>query len=497
MGQSSRMPALVSGCFAALGWGLTGTFVKLLPGFTTLEVLALRLVVAFLLTFPILLTNRPLRTQFLTLIRTPIGLGLSSLMVFYYWFAVRAFQLAPVSDVVLIIGLSPLIGLAVKAAMRKTLTVREGAGAFTAFFGLLLFVLPKFQGSFSQSTYLTGLFFAFLSACVTLGYASLFKHYASQRSLLNPISVAFTTFMLGAIAITPIAILSSPHWMLHLREPNVGWIVLGLGILSTAVPTLCYSFAAQHLSPILTTALNLLTPIFAAVIAVLLLKEQFPVLSLIGAVLIIVGILSLSLPATKENSPRLTPEEYFAWEEKQLEKHEYIDGEVYAMSGGSKNHSLISVRFITLFSNHLEESGCETGNSDLKVNIVDTNDYTYPDVSVTCDDRDKTTTQYITYPCLIVEVLSNSTEAYDRGGKFRMYRHNPILQDYLLVSSTRIEMDLYHKNNAGEWIIINYKESDTVELKSIHLSVPIEQVYRGLVLTPEGLPPEGTTPDSK
>jgi Uma2 family endonuclease len=189
--------------------------------------------------------------------------------------------------------------------------------------------------------------------------------------------------------------------------------------------------------------------------------------------------------AIKESLPRLTPEEYFDWEEKQLEKHEYIDGEVYAMSGGSKNHSLISVRFITLFSNHLEGSSCETGNSDLRVNIVETNNYTYPDVSVTCDERDKTTSQYITYPCLIVEVLSDSTEAYDRGGKFRMYRNNPILRDYLLVSSTKIEMDLYHKNDAGEWVIINYKEGDIVELKSINLSFEIDRVYRGLVITPE------------
>jgi Uma2 family endonuclease len=189
--------------------------------------------------------------------------------------------------------------------------------------------------------------------------------------------------------------------------------------------------------------------------------------------------------ASKENFPQLSPAEYFIWEEQQLEKHEYINGEVYAMSGGSKNHSLISVRFITLFSNHLETSGCETGNSDLRVNIAGTNIYTYPDVSVTCDDRDKTTTQYITYPCLIVEVLSPSTEAYDRGGKFRMYRNNPNLQDYLLVSSTSIEMDLYHQKENGEWVIINYKEGDTIELKSINLSFAIEQVYRGLVLTLE------------
>jgi Uma2 family endonuclease len=188
---------------------------------------------------------------------------------------------------------------------------------------------------------------------------------------------------------------------------------------------------------------------------------------------------------TKENVPRFTPEEYFAWEEKQLEKYEYIDGEVYAMSGGSVNHGRIAIKFTAMFDAHLDNSSCITGNSDIKLNIVDINNYTYPDVSVTCDDRDKTTSQYFTYPCLIVEVLSDSTEAYDRGGKFRMYRNNPVLQDYLLVSSTKIEMDLYHKKDTGEWIIINYKEGDTVELKSINLSFPIEQVYRGLILISE------------
>jgi Uma2 family endonuclease len=155
------------------------------------------------------------------------------------------------------------------------------------------------------------------------------------------------------------------------------------------------------------------------------------------------------------------------------------------MGGGSKNHSLLAAKFITLFTTHLEGSGCDTATSDLRINIVGTNNYTYPDASVTCDDRDKTTTQYITYPCLVVEVLSPSTEAYDRGSKFRMYRHNPALQDYLLVSSTRMEIDLYHKKETGEWLIINYQAGDTIELKSINLSFPIEQIYRNLDLTPE------------
>jgi Uma2 family endonuclease len=194
--------------------------------------------------------------------------------------------------------------------------------------------------------------------------------------------------------------------------------------------------------------------------------------------------------AAKENTPHLTPEEYFAWEEQQLEKHELINGKVYplgiyAMTGGSKNHSLLAARLITLFSNHLEGTNCETATSDLRVNIVGTNNYIYPDVSVTCDERDKTTSQYITYPCLIVEVLSKNTEAYDRGGKFRMYQNNPALIDYLLVSSTSMEIDLYHKNEAGDWLIINYKPGDTIQLKSINLNFPLEQIYRGLNLEPE------------
>jgi Uma2 family endonuclease len=188
--------------------------------------------------------------------------------------------------------------------------------------------------------------------------------------------------------------------------------------------------------------------------------------------------------AAHENVPILTPDEYFAWEEQQLEKHELIDGRVYAMGGGSVNHGRIAIQLTALFDSHVANRGCITGNSDIRVNIG-TQNYTYPDASVTGDDRDKATTQYITYPCLIVEVLSGSTEAYDRGGKFRMYRKNPMLIDYLLVSSTNIEVDLYHKKETGEWVIIHYQAGDRIELKSIHLSFSIEQIYRGLDLTPE------------
>jgi Uma2 family endonuclease len=186
--------------------------------------------------------------------------------------------------------------------------------------------------------------------------------------------------------------------------------------------------------------------------------------------------------AIKDNAPRFTPEEYFAWEEQQLERHELIDGQVYAMSGGTINHGRISIKITAMLDGHLDSSPCITGNSDIRINILETTDYSYPDASVTCDDRDKSGTQYIAYPCLIVEVLSDSTEAYDRSEKFYRYRRNPILQEYVLVSTKSISIDLYRKNDAGEWIFTQYRAGDTVELRSIDLSFPIEQVYRGIKL---------------
>jgi Uma2 family endonuclease len=185
--------------------------------------------------------------------------------------------------------------------------------------------------------------------------------------------------------------------------------------------------------------------------------------------------------AARDSDRHFTPEEYFDWEGQQLEKHELIDGHVYAMSGGTKNHSAIAINFLLLIRQHLRGNPCNVFNSDLKVSILNTSNYTYPDLSVTCDDRDRENPLYITYPCLIVEVLSDSTEAYDRGKKFEKYRRNPNLVDYVLVSSNEIAVDIYHKNNAGDWVILSYRKGDRVELKSINLSLSIEQLYEEVV----------------
>lgn len=187
--------------------------------------------------------------------------------------------------------------------------------------------------------------------------------------------------------------------------------------------------------------------------------------------------------AAKENFPRFTPEEYFAWEEQQKCRHEYIDGKIYAMTGGTLNHSEIAMNFGFLLKAHLRGGGCRVLNSDARVNIVKSTDYVYPDVSVTCDERDKTTSQFITHPCLIVEVLSPSTEAYDRGNKFRMYRRNPSLRDYVLVNANEMAVEIYHQDEDNKWDIINYQAGDLIELKSVDLTVSIEQIYEDIDLS--------------
>jgi Uma2 family endonuclease len=184
--------------------------------------------------------------------------------------------------------------------------------------------------------------------------------------------------------------------------------------------------------------------------------------------------------AVQKHHPKFTPEEYFAWEEQQEVKHEYFEGEVFAMSGGTKEHGRISLNITTLLDIHLGEGDCQIFNSDVRVKIQESEKYTYPDASVTCDERDRETNQFVSYPCLIVEVLSPSTEAYDRGKKFKLYQRSTSLVNYVLVNAEEIEIEVFRKNDRNRWEVINYVAGDAVELESINLTFPIERVYRGV-----------------
>lgn len=185
-----------------------------------------------------------------------------------------------------------------------------------------------------------------------------------------------------------------------------------------------------------------------------------------------------------EHFPRLTPTEYLAWEEQQEFRHEYVNGEIYAMTGGTVNHGRIAANLIALFVPHLRGSGCQVLNSDVKVSVAESSDYVYPDVSVSCDERDRTATKFLSHPCLIIEVLSPTTEAYDRWHKFLLYRRSAALQDYVLVSTHAMKIDLYHRNERNRWEIVSYEAGDSIELSSINLTIPIEQIYEDIVFVP-------------
>ncbi len=186
-------------------------------------------------------------------------------------------------------------------------------------------------------------------------------------------------------------------------------------------------------------------------------------------------------------SPGFTPQEYFDWEELQQERHEYFDGEVYAMAGGTLVHGRIGLNVGSLLQSHVSGSDCITYNSDCKLGISEKGPFTYPDVSVSCDDRDRIAQQFIQFPCLIVEVLSPSTEAYDRGDKFKLYRRLTSLQEYVLVSSETQSVEIFRRRLADIWEFTAYGEGDRVILESIGLTVDVEAFYQNVVLVK--LPP--------
>ncbi|MGD1699352.1 Uma2 family endonuclease [Dapis sp. BLCC M229] len=179
--------------------------------------------------------------------------------------------------------------------------------------------------------------------------------------------------------------------------------------------------------------------------------------------------------------PRLTPQEYLEWEIQQPLRYEYFNGEVFAMAGGTLPHADIALNLASLLREPLR-GRCKVRNSDAKVGITDEGPFTYPDLSISCDERDRTARQFIRYPCVIIEVLSPSTEAYDRGGKFALYRRLSTLQEYVLVSSETKTVEIFRRDAVGEWRFIPYSEGDTIELMSLGITLSLNAIYEDVVL---------------
>jgi Uma2 family endonuclease len=174
----------------------------------------------------------------------------------------------------------------------------------------------------------------------------------------------------------------------------------------------------------------------------------------------------------------MSPQEYLEWEKTQELRYEYIDGEVFAMTGGTKPHNRIAINLGTELDNYLAEKGCEFYISDVKVQISPSGPYHYPDVVVTCDQRDKESIDVVQYPCLIVEVLSPSTAAFDRGKKFTRYRQSSTLKEYVLIESDEIAVECFRRNDQGLWVLHTYSEGDTLNLESVGISILVEKLYR-------------------
>lgn len=185
-----------------------------------------------------------------------------------------------------------------------------------------------------------------------------------------------------------------------------------------------------------------------------------------------------------QNSNYLSPEEYLQLEEKSEIKHEYRQGDVYAMAGASNVHVLITVNVCTMLRNYLRGRGCLPYMADTKVRIESIDIYYYPDIAVTCDRRDREFSNFLRHPCLIVEVLSPTTEAFDRGDKFADYRHLESLQEYVLISQTRIQVDCFRRNDQGQWVLYPYHAGDTIHLTSVDFSCAIEDLYEDVDFSP-------------
>jgi Uma2 family endonuclease len=178
---------------------------------------------------------------------------------------------------------------------------------------------------------------------------------------------------------------------------------------------------------------------------------------------------------------RMTYEAYLAAERSSETKHEYLRGEVYAMAGGTPPHAGLAMAVGVALSNALSGRACRVYGSDLRVRIEATDLSTYPDLTVSCGrfERADLDADAATNPILIVEVLSDSTEAYDRGEKFAHYRRLPSLREYLLVSQREPRLEAYAKNAEGAWVLSEAGPGEALALRSLEgVRLQIDDVYR-------------------
>ena len=167
---------------------------------------------------------------------------------------------------------------------------------------------------------------------------------------------------------------------------------------------------------------------------------------------------------------------YLAWEAAQPERNEYIAGEVFAMVGVRQSHNVATLNLATILRRELKGSPCRVFVESVKTRVESADCFFYPDVVVTCDARDRQTPDYISHPTLVVEVLSDSTAAFDRGAKFAAYRKLESLQEYVLVDVAAQRVEVFRRNPENHWVLYDYEARDALELASLSIKVAMSEV---------------------
>jgi Uma2 family endonuclease len=177
---------------------------------------------------------------------------------------------------------------------------------------------------------------------------------------------------------------------------------------------------------------------------------------------------------------RYTFADYLAYEDGSNVKHEFLDGEIYAMAGGTPEHAALAAAITTLIGAQLGEGPCRAFSSDLKIRVLATGLVSYPDLTVICGpvEHDPQSRMVAVNPTLIVEVLSDGTEEWDRGEKLEHFKQIPALRECLLVSHRASQIDLWRRNPDGSWSHRMATVGDTLELHSIGGSLRVDEVYR-------------------
>lgn len=184
-------------------------------------------------------------------------------------------------------------------------------------------------------------------------------------------------------------------------------------------------------------------------------------------------------------NPLMSPEEYLARERQADFRSEFYRGEMFAMAGASWEHTLIKDNLARETGNQLQDSPCRVVTSDLRVKVDVTGLYTYPDLLVVCDDPqfEDDVMDTLLNPLAIVEVLSDSTEKYDRGEKFAHYRQLPSVQEYVLVAQERPLVERYVRQPDDTWVLTAFDElTGTFSFNSIAAQIPMADIYRGVKL---------------